>query len=92
DLARFARINACLGSLAGDELLITVARRLKGALRGRDVLARTGGDEFGILMTLDDGPGDADLVARRIQGAMALPFKLSDYEIRVSCSIGVAFG
>lgn len=92
DLARFARINACLGSMVGDELLITVARRLKGALRARDVLARTGGDEFGILMTLDDGPGDADHVARRIQGALALPFQLSDYEIRVSCSIGVAFG
>ncbi len=92
DVDRFSRVNACLGSLAGDELLITIARRLKGALRGRDVLAPTGGDEFGILMTLDDGPGDADHVAQRIQGALAAPFRLSDFEIRVSCSIGVAFG
>lgn len=92
DLDRFSRINACLGSLAGDELLITVARRLKGALRVRDTLARTGGDEFGILMTLDDGPEDAEKVARRIQDALAAPFRLSDFEIRVACSIGVAFG
>ena len=40
DLDRFSRVNACLGSMAGDELLITVARRLKGVLRASDVLAR----------------------------------------------------
>jgi diguanylate cyclase (GGDEF)-like protein len=92
DLDRFSRVNACLGSMAGDELLITVARRLKGILRAHDVLARTGGDEFGILLTLEDGPGDADHVAKRIQGALATPFQLSDFEIRVACSIGIAFG
>jgi len=92
DLDRFARINACLGSMAGDELLITVARRLKGALRARDVLARTGGDEFGILLALDNGPDDASHAARRIQAALASPFRLSDFEIRLTCSIGVAIG
>ncbi|WP_404368192.1 putative bifunctional diguanylate cyclase/phosphodiesterase [Sphingomonas sp. MMS24-J45] len=92
DLDRFSRVNACLGSMTGDELLITVARRLKGALRAQDVLARTGGDEFGILLTLDDGVGDAEQVARRIQSALATPFRLSDFEIRVACSIGIAFG
>ncbi|WP_353204510.1 bifunctional diguanylate cyclase/phosphodiesterase [Sphingomonas sp.] len=92
DLDRFSRVNACLGSMTGDELLITVARRLKGALRAQDVLARTGGDEFGILLTLEDGVGDAENVARRIQAALATPFRLSDFEIRVACSIGIAFG
>ena len=92
NLDRFSRVNACLGSMAGDELLITVARRLKGALRAGDLLARIGGDEFGILLALDDGRGDADHVAKRIQGALATPFRLSDFEIRISCSIGIAFG
>ncbi|MFM9827834.1 MAG: putative bifunctional diguanylate cyclase/phosphodiesterase [Sphingomonas sp.] len=92
DLDRFSRVNACLGSLAGDELLITVARRLKGVLRARDVLARTGGDEFGILLALDAGRSDADHVVRRIQSTLAEPFRLSDFEIRVACSIGIAFG
>nr|WP_261295827.1 bifunctional diguanylate cyclase/phosphodiesterase [Sphingomonas hylomeconis] len=92
DLDRFSRINACLGSMAGDELLITVARRLKGAIRGHDILARTGGDEFGILLTLEEGPGDAEHVAKRIEGALATPFRLSDFEIMISCSIGIAFG
>ena len=75
DLARFSRINACIGSLAGDELLISVARRLKGALRGRDSLARTGGDEFGILLSVEDGAGDAFQVAKRIQSALSTPFR-----------------
>ena len=92
DLDRFSRVNACLGSMAGDELLITVARRLKGALRAQDVLARTGGDEFAILLTLEDGAVDADHVSKRIFGALATPFRLSDFEIRVACSIGIAFG
>ncbi|WP_167299443.1 putative bifunctional diguanylate cyclase/phosphodiesterase [Sphingomonas leidyi] len=92
NLDRFSRVNACMGGLAGDELLITVARRLKGALRSRDTLARMGGDEFGVLLTLDEGPGDALHVAKRIQAALANPFRLSDFEIRVDCSIGIALG
>lgn len=92
DLERFSRVNACLGSMEGDELLITVARRIKGALRARDVLARTGGDEFGILLTIDEHADEAEQVARRLRGALATPFRLSDYEIRVSCAVGIAFG
>jgi diguanylate cyclase (GGDEF)-like protein len=92
DLERFSRFNACLGSMTGDELLITVARRIKGALRGRDVLARTGGDEFGILLAIDQEDEEADQVARRIHHALSTPFRLSDYEIRIGCAIGIAFG
>jgi diguanylate cyclase (GGDEF)-like protein len=90
DLLRFGRINACLSSLAGDELLITVARRIKGALRARDGLARIGGDEFGIAMTIDEDSGEAAQLADRIQRALMAPFRLTDYEIGVECSIGVA--
>lgn len=91
DLDRFSRVNACLGGMAGDELLISVARRIKGALRASDVLARTGGDEFGILLRLEEGADDARQVARRIIAALATPFRLSDFEIRVDCSVGIAF-
>lgn len=92
DLERFSRFNACLGSMTGDELLITVARRIKGALRGRDVLARTGGDEFAILLLIDQEDEEAGQVARRIRHALSTPFRLSDYEIRISCAIGIAYG
>ena len=92
NLDRLSRVNACMGSLAGDELLITVARRIRGALRSGDTLARLGGDEFGILLTLETGRDDAQHVAKRIQAALTTPFRLSDFEIRVACSIGIAFG
>ena len=90
DMLRFSRINESMGSLAGDELLITFARRLILALRAGDVLARTGGNEFGVLVTLRRGVEDALKAAERIQQVMAAPFKLSDLEIRVECAIGVA--
>jgi diguanylate cyclase (GGDEF)-like protein len=90
DMLRFSRINESMGSLAGDELLITFARRLILALRGGDVLARTGGNEFGVLVSLRRGIEDALKAADRIQQVMAAPFKISDLEIRVECAIGVA--
>ena len=90
DMLRFSRINESMGSLAGDELLITFARRLMSALRGGDVLARTGGNEFGVLVTLRRGVKDALAAAARIQEVMAAPFKISDLEIRVECAIGLA--
>ncbi|WP_375392172.1 putative bifunctional diguanylate cyclase/phosphodiesterase [uncultured Sphingomonas sp.] len=90
DLNRFGRLNACLGSLAGDELLITVARRIKGALRARDALARIGGDEFGVLIVIDEDHAEAAALGERIHGALRAPFRLSDYEIGVDCAIGLA--
>ncbi|WP_198927793.1 putative bifunctional diguanylate cyclase/phosphodiesterase [Sphingomonas jeddahensis] len=92
DLDRFGRVNSCLGSMAGDEMLITVARRIKGSLRASDVLGRIGGDEFGVLLAVDSDREEADQVARRIRKVLSTPFRLSDFEIRVSCAIGMAFG
>ena len=90
DMLRFSRINESMGSLAGDELLITFARRLISALRAGDLLARTGGNEFGVLVSLRRGIADALAAADRIQEVMAAPFKLSELEIRVECGIGIA--
>jgi len=90
DMRRFSRVNECVGALAGDELLITFARRLCSALRAGDLLARTGGDEFGILMRLDRGLDDALQAAERIRAALSAPFRLSELEIRVDCSVGCA--
>lgn len=90
DMLRFSRINESMGGLAGDELLITFARRLILALRTGDILARTGGNEFGVLVSLRRGVKDALKAAERIQEIMATPFKLSELEIQVECAIGVA--
>jgi len=90
DMTRFSRVNECMGAIAGDELLITFARRLFSALRPSDVLARTAGDEFGILLRLDKGVADAMRAAERIKAVLTLPFRLSELEIRVDCAIGCA--
>ena len=90
DMLRFSRINESMGGLAGDELLITFARRLISALRTGDILARTGGNEFGVLVCLKRGIADALAAAERIQQVMTTPFKLSELEIRIECAIGVA--
>jgi diguanylate cyclase (GGDEF)-like protein len=90
DMLRFSRINESMGGLAGDELLITFARRLILALRTGDVLARTGGNEFGVLVSLRRGVEDALKAAERIQQVMTAPFKLSELEIKVECAIGAA--
>lgn len=90
DMLRFSRINESMGSLAGDELLITFARRLMSGLRAGDTLARTGGNEFGIIVSLRNGVADALKAAERIQDALSAPFRLSELEIRVECAIGMA--
>jgi len=90
DMTRFSRVNECMGALAGDELLITFARRLVSTLRPTDMLARTSGDEFGILLKLDRGLSDAQRAAQRIKTVLTLPFRLSELEIRVDCAIGCA--
>ncbi|MEJ7776297.1 MAG: diguanylate cyclase [Sphingomicrobium sp.] len=90
DLLRFSRINESMGSLAGDELLITFARRLMSALRGGDVLARTGGNEFGVLVAFRRGIEDALTAASRIQEVTSAPFRLSDMQIKVECAIELA--
>jgi diguanylate cyclase (GGDEF)-like protein len=90
DMLRFSRINESMGSLFGDELLITFARRLISALRAGDRLARTGGNEFGIVVAVRNGIDDALKAARRIQDVLAAPFRLSDLEIKVECAIGIA--
>jgi diguanylate cyclase (GGDEF)-like protein len=90
DMTRFSRVNECMGAIAGDELLITFARRLVSALRPSDMLARISGDEFGVLLRLDRGLSDAMRAAERIKAVLTLPFRLSELEIRVDCAIGCA--
>ena len=73
DLDRFKRINDSLGHAAGDEVLQEVARRLQGALRPGDTVARFGGDEFTILCESVGGVFEAVSVADRLQGPISEP-------------------
>jgi diguanylate cyclase (GGDEF)-like protein/PAS domain S-box-containing protein len=90
DLDRFKVINDSLGHLVGDELLIAVSRRLESCVRDADVLARLGGDEFAILMTSLGDDMQANVLALRIQDALAAPFSIGGREVFTSVSIGIA--
>jgi diguanylate cyclase (GGDEF)-like protein/PAS domain S-box-containing protein len=90
DLDRFKAVNDTLGHLAGDQLLLGVARRLERCVRPCDTVSRYGGDEFAILLDGIRDPGDATRVARRIIRALGEPFRLgSDYASGAG-SIGIA--
>ncbi|SNS72616.1 putative bifunctional diguanylate cyclase/phosphodiesterase [Sphingopyxis indica] len=90
DLARFSRINEHIGPLAGDELIITVARRLKSSLRSGDILARSSGDEFAISTRVTGGRADVREMARRIRGCFDHPFRIGDLKVSVDCALGCA--
>ncbi|MCZ2498841.1 EAL domain-containing protein [Xylophilus sp. Kf1] len=89
DLDGFKLVNDSLGHLAGDDLLITISRRLKSSVREADVLARLGGDEFAVLITSPDHHSLAKELPQRIIDRIKKPIRLQEQDIFVSCSIGV---
>ncbi|HET7589997.1 MAG TPA: EAL domain-containing protein [Solirubrobacterales bacterium] len=90
DLDHFKLINDSLGHHAGDALLRAVAPRLRSHLRPGDIVARFGGDEFGILIDRLADEGEALAIADRVAAAFAKPFSLDGVDHFVSASIGVA--
>lgn len=90
DLSRFSRINEHIGPLAGDELVIAVARRLQNHLRGDYVVARTGGDEFGISFPIASSRADVLSFAGRVQSCFADPFRIGHLSVSIDCAIGGA--
>jgi diguanylate cyclase (GGDEF) domain len=90
DLDRFKVINDSLGHAAGDELLIIIAQRLKGCLRGTDTVARLGGDEFALLLDDIEDTYAALQIAERLQTEVSKPVFLEGEEVITTVSIGIA--
>jgi diguanylate cyclase (GGDEF)-like protein/PAS domain S-box-containing protein len=90
DLDRFKQINDNLGHHIGDLLLIDVAERLKNLAREEDLLARLGGDEFTLIIENLTHTEDAAKIARKIICSFSLPFRLDDYELEITTSIGIS--
>lgn len=89
DLDRFKTVNDGFGHLAGDQLLITVAQRLRQCLRKTDRLARLGGDEFTVILEHLHSLEEAEGVAQRIIEAVSEPFVVEKHEIYITPSIGI---
>ena len=90
DLDRFKEVNDTLGHEHGDELLVEVAERLRGALRQGDTLARFGGDEFAVLLDGLPHRGAVAELAGRLQEALRSPFALRGVAVALEASIGAA--
>jgi diguanylate cyclase (GGDEF)-like protein/PAS domain S-box-containing protein len=90
DLDDFKTVNDSLGHGEGDRLLVDVAGRLRGVLRGGDTVARMGGDEFAVVVE-DATDSDAPLeVAARLLDCLQAPFEHDGKELYVRASVGVA--
>jgi diguanylate cyclase (GGDEF)-like protein/PAS domain S-box-containing protein len=89
DLDDFKGVNDSLGHLAGDQLLIAVARRLEQVTRSTDTLCRFGGDEFLYLAEEISEPADAALAAMRLLAALDEPFTVAGTQVEQRASIGL---
>lgn len=92
DCDRFKVVNDSLGHMIGDQLLISISRRLESVLRLGDTIARFGGDEFVILLEEINSPEDAIKIAKALQDQMKLSFHLESYEVFMDISIGIVIG
>jgi diguanylate cyclase (GGDEF)-like protein/PAS domain S-box-containing protein len=90
DLDDFKTINDSLGHVAGDQVLLEVAKRLATSIRVTDTAARFGGDEFAILLEHNTGAQEAVEIAERIVELLTRPLHLESKEIVVRASLGIS--
>jgi diguanylate cyclase (GGDEF)-like protein/PAS domain S-box-containing protein len=90
DLNRFKEVNDSLGHPAGDQLLVKVGERMRGAVRASDTVARLGGDEFGLLLPELDEREDALPVLDRIRASLERPVYVHALPLAIEASIGIA--
>lgn len=90
DLDRFKGINDSLGHRAGDQLLRTVAERLRVCVRESDTLARIGGDEFVIILSMVSDEDGISSAAAKVLGIISEPLVIEGQELYLTASIGIA--
>ncbi|MDD0974733.1 putative bifunctional diguanylate cyclase/phosphodiesterase [Pseudomonas fontis] len=88
DLDGFKPVNDAFGHHTGDQLLKEVALRLRGHLHSQDTLARIGGDEFVLLVELDE-PDDAMGVAAKQVNLVSRSFRVAEQNLQISASLGI---
>lgn len=89
DLDRFQIVNDTLGYESGDTLLKEVAQRVRAAVRKDDYVARSGSDEFVVLLCDVSDDLNAGSVAQKVLGAIREPFVVNSQTISVTASIGI---
>lgn len=90
DLDNFKPVNDQYGHGAGDEVLQQVSARLRSAIRESDAISRHGGDEFLLLLNNIKHKGDVNRFATKMTHLLAQPYKITNANVSLSASIGVA--
>ena len=90
DLDHFKYVNDTLGHPAGDQLLLAVAQRLRAGVRDGDLVARTGDDEFVIVLADLDETYLPEEAGERLLANVARPFELAGHQLTVTISVGIA--
>ncbi|WNB87088.1 EAL domain-containing protein [Cellulomonas sp. ATA003] len=92
DIDHLKTVNDTIGHAAGDQLIVTVGHRIRGAVREDDIVARISGDEFVVLLT-DVDVAEAGALAQRVVDAVAPSLSLDTHQrISPSLSVGLAMG
>lgn len=91
DIDKFKEVNDTLGHDIGDELLKEFSKRVKACIREEDLLARIGGDEFGILITNLQDKRKAFEIAERILTSLRSVWTIENSNLSISSSIGISF-
>ena len=90
DIDKFKSVNASLGFVVGDSLLLNVARRLQRHLGPHDTLARIGGDQFAILFIDQQNPRELAGLAERVRRSLRAPMQIASQEVVLTGSLGIA--
>jgi len=90
DLDKFKPVNDNLGHAVGDELLRSVSKRLRSALRQEDIVARLGGDEFAVAIAGVASSDEVDAILNKLQAALSKVYQIRHHRLNVTCSIGVS--
>lgn len=89
DLDRFKDVNDTLGHDMGDLVLQGVSRRVLKCIGPRGMAARTGSDEFAVLLRALEGPHEAEAAAQKLLEELARPFTVAGHEVHITASVGI---
>jgi diguanylate cyclase (GGDEF)-like protein len=90
DLDDFKAVNDGFGHATGDKMLAHIGQCLNRVVRAGDTVARLGGDEFGAILPMLNRIEDAQVVARKLAGALAQPATIDGHRLTGSASVGIA--
>ncbi|WP_260483869.1 EAL domain-containing protein [Sphingomicrobium flavum] len=90
DLDRFKQVNDVYGHVAGDQLLVKVAKRFRAAAGDRAVIGRLGGDEFALFLPHPATTAEAEEIAQALIDSVGQPYKIDGHDMHVGASVGIA--